>query len=88
MPKTWNEPASRGAWHRLRYMSHGALWHKMFGSAVKGGRSGDPQIIPRVEYLLARNFILRVRSHPAMEHPQAAAIGAFMLCRRFPDSGA
>ena len=70
---------------RLRYEPRAALWHKMFGSAVKGGDRVIPKSSPRVEYLLARNFILRVRLHTRpWSIRRLFAIGRFMLCRRIP----
>lgn len=80
----WSQRAvERGI--RLRYEPRAALWHKMFGSAVKGGDRVIPKSSPRVEYLLARNFILRVRLHTRpWGIRRLVALGRFMLVRRIP----
>ena len=59
----------------------------MFGSAVKGGDRVIPNH-PRVEYLLARNFILRVRLHTRpWSIRRLFAIGRFMLLSDSPTLG-
>lgn len=48
---------------RMVCVPEAVLWHKMYGSAVKGKRTGRPKSTPRLEYLLTRNRFLLVRLH-------------------------
>ena len=79
---------SQRAWEhgiRLRYVPQARLWHKMFGSAKNTREHATPKSSPRIEYLAARNFLLRLFLHT---HPRSGrryvALARFAFLQRLP----
>jgi len=80
----WSQRAAE-AGIRLGYEPRAALWHRMFGSSVKGSSGAVPKSSPRVEYLTARNHLFRVRLHlRPWTIRRWTAVGWFLLIRRVP----
>lgn len=70
---------------RQRYEPRATLWHKMYGSSVKGGGRKIPKSSPRTEHLLARNRFILVRLHTRPWSPRRLfALGYHIFVRRLP----
>ena len=70
---------------RQRYEPRATLWHKMYGSSVKGGPRTIPKSSPRTEFLLARNRFILVRLHTRpWSLRRLFALGYHVFIRRLP----